>query len=337
MDKPTNLQTPDENPNESTPVQVTDEENLSLKTDDPTPVTATVEPSKAENKRADDKSMPARVYQDVAELDKLEQEYTPQEFESLAKLYEETMSDFSVGQVVLGKVLAVNDKEVSIDIGFKSEGTVPIDEFPDPSDVVVGDNIEVYIDDIEDAEGLLVLSKKKADFMQAWDRLINKFENGEIIEGRCARRIKGGIVVDLGGVDAFLPGSQIDVRPIRDFDALIGRNMEFKIVKVNHMRKNIVVSHRVLVEQELKGQREKILRDLERGQILEGAVKNITDFGVFIDLGGVDGLLHINDLSWGRVSHPSEIVSLDEKIKVVVLDFNEAKDRISLGLKQLQP
>jgi small subunit ribosomal protein S1 len=292
--------------------------------------------SSGDNGHSEDPQAP-EVYQDKTELDREEQEYSEEEFEELAKLYEETMSDFVSGQVVVGKVLAVNDKDVAIDIGFKSEGTVPIEEFDDPGDVMVGDNIEVFIDNVEDSEGLLVLSKKKADFMKAWDRLIDKYEKGEIIEGRCSRRIKGGIVVDLGGVDAFLPGSQIDVRPIRDFDALIGQSMDFKIVKVNHMRKNIVVSHRVLVEEELKGQREKILSELERGQILEGTVKNITDFGVFIDLGGVDGLLHINDLSWGRVSHPSEIVSLDEKIRVVVLDFNEAKDRISLGLKQLQP
>ena len=300
--------------------------------------TVSAEPEPAKEVPADISELSSdKVYTSLEELDSLEKEYSDEEFESLAKIYDETLSEFMPGQVVLGKVLAVNDKEVSVDIGFKSEGVIPIDEFADPSDVVVGDTIEVYIDDIEDADGYLVLSKKKADFMRVWDEVVKSYERGDIIKGKCVRRIKGGIVVDLGGVDAFLPGSQIDVRPIRDFDALIGQEMEFKIVKVNHMRKNIVVSHRVLVEEEMKGQREKILEELERGQILEGTVKNITDFGVFIDLGGVDGLLHINDLSWGRVSHPSEIVSLDEKIKVVVLDFNEQKDRISLGLKQLQP
>jgi len=273
----------------------------------------------------------------IEELDMLEKEYSDKEFEDMAKLYEDTLLDFKSGQVVIGKVLAVNDKEVSVDIGFKSEGTIPIDEFADPSDIVVGDNVEVLIDEIEDVDGFLVLSKKKADFMRIWEKVIESFEKGEILSGKCVRRIKGGIVVDLGGVDAFLPGSQIDVRPIRDFDALINKEMDFKIVKVNHIRKNIVVSHRVLVEEEMKGQREKILVELERGQVLEGTVKNITDFGVFIDLGGVDGLLHINDLSWGRVAHPSEVVALDEKINVVILDFNEDKDRISLGLKQLQP
>lgn len=278
-----------------------------------------------------------KVYDSVEELDKLEQEYSEEEFEALSKFYEDTLVDFKPGQVVYGKVLAIGDKEVSVDIGFKSEGSVPVDEFDNIEELNIGDTVEVLIDEIEDSEGFLILSKKKADFMRTWDKIIESYENGEILKGQCVRRIKGGIVVDLGGVDAFLPGSQIDVRPIRDFDALIGKEMDFKIVKVNHLRKNIVVSHRVLVEEEMKGQREKILSELERGQILEGIVKNITDFGVFIDLGGVDGLLHINDLSWGRVSHPSEVVALDEKINVVVLDFNEPKDRISLGLKQLQP
>lgn len=280
---------------------------------------------------------PNTAVRSQALYDPFEQEYSEEEIENLSKLYEETLVDFKSGQVVMGKVLAKNEKEVSVDIGFKSEGVIPIDEFGSPDEVQVGDTIEVFIDEVEDADGFLALSKKKADFMRTWDQVTRSYEQGDTLTGRCVRRIKGGIVVDLGGVDAFLPGSQIDVRPIRDFDALIGSDMEFKIVKVNNLRKNIVVSHRVLVEEEMKGQREQILYDLERGQILFGTVKNITDFGVFIDLGGVDGLLHINDLSWGRVSHPSEVVSLDEKIKVMVLDYNEDKNRISLGLKQLQP
>jgi small subunit ribosomal protein S1 len=338
VDNQTDLEQPENNPaqeqmeptsekvstGEATAYQVEEE---SVKTEEAEPVSTQ---AKAE-------VMPEIEYSSIMELDNLEKEYSESEFESLAKMYDETMTDFTPGEVVVGKVLAVNDKEVSVDIGFKSEGTIPIDEFPDPNNVVIGENIEVLIDDIEDVEGYLVLSKRKADFMRLWEKIIHSYENDEVLPGKCTRRIKGGIVVDLGGVDAFLPGSQIDVRPIRDFDALIGETMDFKIVKVNHMRKNIVVSHRVLVERELRGQRERILEELERGQVLEGVVKNITDFGVFIDLGGVDGLLHINDLSWGRVSYPSEIVSLDERIKVVVLDFNEEKDRISLGLKQLQP
>ncbi len=269
--------------------------------------------------------------------DEDEEGYSSEEFDQLANLYEETLSDFVSGEVVTGKVLAINEKEVAVDIGFKSEGVIPIDEFDDRSQIQVGQDIQVFIDDIEDPDGMLVLSKKKADFMRVWDLVNKSYDRGEIVKGKCVRRIKGGIVVDLSGVDAFLPGSQIDVRPIRDFDALIGQMMDFKIVKINNLRKNIVVSHRALVEEAMKGQREKILTDLQKGQVLEGAVKNITDFGVFIDLGGVDGLLHINDLSWGRVAHPSEVVALDEKIKVIVLDYNEDKDRISLGLKQLQP
>ena len=305
--------------------------SASAKTAGDVPETNTSDESVAE------KANPGDVYHDKDRLDELEKEYSDSEFDELSKLYEDTLIDFKQGEVVEGKVLSIGDKEVSVDIGFKSEGSVPIEEFDDPEDLKIGDGVEVLIDEIEDAEGHLILSKKKADFMRTWEQVIKSHENDEVLKGKCMRRIKGGIVVDLGGVDAFLPGSQIDVRPIRDFDSLIGQEMEFKIVKVNHLRKNIVVSHRVLVEEEMKGMREKILENLERGQILEGTVKNITDFGVFIDLGGVDGLLHINDLSWGRVSHPSEVVALDEKIKVVILDFNEKKDRISLGLKQLQP
>ncbi len=263
--------------------------------------------------------------------------YSEDEYNEMLALYENTLSDFVEGELVVGKILAVSDKEVAVDIGFKSEGVISIDEFNKPDEINVGDDIEVFLDNVEDKDGQLVLSKRKADFLRTWERILDSYNKDETLFGICSRRIKGGIVVDLQGVEAFLPGSQIDVRPIRDFDALIGKEMEFKIVKVNELRKNIVVSHRVLVEEGMKEQRQKILVDLEKGQILEGSVKNITDFGVFIDLGGVDGLLHINDLSWGRVSHPSEIVSLDEKINIQILDFNETKDRISLGYKQLQP
>lgn len=275
----------------------------------------------------------------VYSLDEVQDDvgYSADEFSEMVDLYEKTMTDFVEGELVVGKILAVSDKEVAVDIGFKSEGVIPIEEFGDPESIKVGDDIEVFLDNVEDSDGQLVLSKKKADFLRVWEKIMNSYERDEVLRGTCTRRIKGGIVVDLMGVDAFLPGSQIDVKPIRDFDALIGQEMDFRIVKVNEPRKNIVVSHRVLIEEGMKEQRQKILENLEKGQILEGTVKNITDFGVFIDLGGVDGLLHINDLSWGRVSHPSEVVSLDEKIKVQILDFNEAKDRISLGLKQLQP
>lgn len=275
----------------------------------------------------------------VISIDELEEEneYSEEDLENFKNLYEGTISEFVEGEVVTGKIIAIGTKEVSIDIGFKSEGVVAIDEFSNRADLEIGQDIEVFLDNVEDSDGQLVLSREKAEFMRDWERVVNSFNSGDVLEGRCVRRIKGGMVVDLNGVDAFLPGSQIDVRPIRDFDAFIGKTLDFRIVKVNELRKNIVVSHRVLVEEQLVGQRKEILDKLEKGQVLEGIVKNITDFGVFIDLGGVDGLLHINDLSWGRVNHPSEIVSLDEKIKVQVLDFNEDKNRISLGLKQLQP
>ena len=288
---------------------------------------------------APEKSAKFAPEEKMVSLEDLEEEaeYSEKEFQEMLDLYEKTMSDFVEGELVIGKILAVNDKEVAVDIGFKSEGVIPIDEFSQRDPINVGDDIEVFLDNVEDSDGQLVLSKRKADFLRTWERVLESYNNDATLHGICSRRIKGGIVVDLQGVEAFLPGSQIDVRPIRDFDALIGQEMEFKIVKVNEARKNIVVSHRVLIEEGMKEQREKILANLEKGQILEGSVKNITDFGVFIDLGGVDGLLHINDLSWGRVGHPSEIVSLDEKIKIQILDFNEQKDRISLGFKQLQP
>ena len=266
-----------------------------------------------------------------------EQTYSEEEYQRFVEFYDRTLSDIRQGQIVVGRVLAVTDLEVLIDIGFKSEGTVPLEEFGDPPDVKVGDKVEVFLETIEDSDGQLVLSKRKATFVRLWDKVVDIYNQGGTIEGKCVRRIKGGIVVDLMGVDAFLPGSQIDVKPIRDFDALIGQTYTFMVVKVNKLRKNIVVSRRALLEESMKEQRKEVLTTLEKGQVREGMVKNITDFGVFVDLGGVDGLLHINDLSWGRVNHPSEVVKLDQKINVVILDFNDAKDRISLGLKQLQP
>jgi small subunit ribosomal protein S1 len=266
-----------------------------------------------------------------------ESEYSEEEYKHFVELYSRTLVDIEEGQIVQGRILAISDKDVVVDIGFKSEGTVPKEEFQDISAVKVGDSVEVYLDTLEDIDGQLQLSKRKADFMRLWDQVVEVHNEGGTIEGTCMRRIKGGIVVDLNGVDAFLPGSQIDVKPIRDFDALIGKKFKFRIVKVNRMRKNIVVSRRALLEENMAEQREEILKELEKGQVRQGTVKNITDFGVFVDLGGVDGLLHINDLSWGRVNHPSEVVKLDQQINVVVLDFNDAKDRISLGMKQLTP
>jgi small subunit ribosomal protein S1 len=266
-----------------------------------------------------------------------EREYGEEQYNNLIKLYEGTLGKINEGEIVTGRVVAIGDTEVSVDIGFKSEGTVPLAEFTRPDELKVGATIEVFLESVEDKDGQLVLSRKRADFMRIWERVTKSFETGEVLQGRCVRRIKGGIVVDLLGIDAFLPGSQIDVRPVRDFDAFIGRTMDFKVVKINHPSENVVVSHKVLVEEEMAGQRKAILDKLEKGQILEGTVKAITDFGVFVDLGGVDGLVHITDLSWGRINHPSEIVKLDQSINVVVLDFDMEKKRISLGYKQLQP
>jgi len=266
-----------------------------------------------------------------------EREYSESEYKELTKLYESTLNSISEGEIVKGKVVHIADNQVTVDIGFKSEGTIPASEFPHIKEMKIGDVIEVFLESVENKDGQLILSRKRADFMRVWERVVKSFETGEVLKGRCMRRTKGGIVVDLLGIDAFLPGSQIDVRPVRDFDAFIGREMEFRVVKVNHPSENVVVSHKVLVEEELAGQRKAILDSLEKGQILEGHVKAITDFGVFVDLGGVDGLVHITDLSWGRVNHPSEVVKLDQTINVVVLDFDQEKKRISLGLKQLLP
>ncbi len=268
---------------------------------------------------------------------KEEQEYADKELEVLTNLYEQTMNRITEGEIVNGRILNITDSDVVIDIGFKSEGLVPKEEFDNIDELKPGDEVEVYLETLEGSDGQLTLSRKRADFIRVWEGLVEKYENDEVIPGTIVRRIKGGMVVNLSGVDAFLPGSQIDVKPIRDFDAYLGKQLNFKIVKVNHARKNIVVSSRVLIEKEMESQRKEILNTLERGQVRKGTVKNITDFGVFIDLGGVDGLLHITDLSWGRVNHPSELVKLDQELEVMILDYNEQKDRISLGLKQLQP
>ncbi|HEX7573986.1 MAG TPA: 30S ribosomal protein S1 [Bacteroidota bacterium] len=266
-----------------------------------------------------------------------DQEYGDTERSDLTKMYEGTLGKISEGEIVRGRIVHIGDTEVTVDIGFKSEGNVPLAEFKNRDELKVGDTIEVFLEAVENKDGVLVLSRKRADFMRIWERVTKSFETGEVLQGRCVRRIKGGIVVDLLGIDAFLPGSQIDVRPVRDFDAFIGKTMDFRVVKINGPSENVVVSHKILVEEEMSGQRKAIIESLEKGQILEGTVKAITDFGVFVDLGGVDGLVHITDLSWGRINHPSEIVKLDQTINVVVLDFDQEKKRISLGYKQLQP
>ncbi len=261
--------------------------------------------------------------------------YRPGQVEEILQDYDKSLEGIEEGQVVKGKILRINEKEVIVDVNFKSEGIIPISEFKNVQDFKPGDEIDVYLEQVEDSEGQIILSKSRADFLKVWDRIYESYENQETVEGRLVRRIKGGVVVDLFGVDAFLPGSQIDLRQIPDMDAIIGQSFKFRVIKVNKARRNIVVSRRVILEEDRSAMREKILAELEKSQVREGTVKNITDFGAFIDLGGVDGLLHITDMSWGRVNHPSEIVALGDKLKVKVLDFNENKERISLGLKQL--
>jgi len=261
--------------------------------------------------------------------------YRPAEVQNALEQYQESLEGIEEGKVVKGKILKITDKEVFVDVNFKSEGVLPRSEFKDVDSFKIGDEIEVFLEQVEDSEGQLILSKSRADFLRVWDRIFEAYEAQEVVEGSILRRIKGGVVVDLFGVDAFLPGSQIDLRQIPDMDSLLGKSFKFKVIKLNKARRNIVVSRRVILEEDRNHLREKILTELDKGQIREGTVKNITDFGAFIDLGGVDGLLHITDMSWGRVNHPSEIVALGDKIQVKVLDFNENKERISLGLKQL--
>ncbi|MCS6808689.1 MAG: 30S ribosomal protein S1 [Bacteroidota bacterium] len=255
----------------------------------------------------------------------------------LTSMFEKTLSTINENEIIKGRIVAINENEVAIDIGFKSEGIVPLSEFSNRDELKIGDEVEVFLENIEDSEGKMVLSRRRADFMRIWERINKAFETQEIVQAKILRRIKGGMVVDLMGIDAFLPGSQIDIKPVRDFDAWIGRTLDVRVVKINHPNENVVVSHKVLLEEQLAGVRQEVLERLEKGLVLEGHVKAIADFGVFIDLGGVDGLVHITDLSWGRVTHPSEIVQLDEKVKVVVLDFDSEKRRISLGMKQLTP
>ena len=255
----------------------------------------------------------------------------------LEKAYDETLNKVTEHQVVEGTVISVDKKEVIVNIGYKSDGIIPASEFRYNPDLKVGDKVEVYVENQEDTKGQLVLSHKKARLSKSWERVNAALENEEVIQGYIKCRTKGGMIVDVFGIEAFLPGSQIDVHPIRDYDVFVGKTMEFKVVKINQEFRNVVVSHKALIEQELEQQRKEIIGKLEKGQILEGTVKNITTYGVFVDLGGVDGLIHITDLSWGRVSDPHEVVSLDQKINVVILDFDEEKKRIALGLKQLTP
>ncbi len=267
------------------------------------------------------------------------EDYDDSEYNEMVGMYETTLNEIEEKEIVSGKIISIDEKYVVVDIGFKSEGIIAVNEFPSVilENLGPGDEVDVFLDKVEDREGQLILSRRKADILNAWENIEKSHETGEIVEGYIKRRIKGGMVVDVFGIDAFLPGSQIDVRPVRDFDAYVGRTMEFQVVKLNMSAENVVVSHRALIESDLEDQREQILDTIESGQVLEGMVKNITDFGVFIDLGGVDGLLHITDLSWGRVEDPHEIVQLDQKLNVAVIEFDEKSKRVSLGLKQLQP
>ena len=251
--------------------------------------------------------------------------------------YLSTFSDISEREIITGRVIGINEKEILIDIGFKSEGIIKRDEFAEDALPDIGEKLDVYLERMEDESGKTVLSKEKADFLRRWTKLREVHETGEIISGRIVRRIKGGMVVDLDGVQAFLPGSQIDVRPVKDFDKYIDTDMDLRVVKFNEFRKNVVVSHKAILEESLAVQRDELFSKLEIGSIMEGRVKNITDFGVFIDLGGIDGLLHITDLSWGRVNHPSELIGLDDSLTVKIIDFDKDKKRVSLGLKQLTP
>ena len=267
----------------------------------------------------------------------VDDEYSKEKIAEFESLIDSSFRDVDENQIILGKIVGIQGEKVIIDVGFKSDGTIDKSEFSSNEEIKIGSQVEVVIEKKEDENGIPVLSKKRADFLKAWNRIMEAYKNDQVLQGKILKRIKGGMVVDLGGVEAFLPGSQIDVRPVRDFDAYVGKTMDFKVVKVNELLENVVVSHKALIEADLIEQRNQILESLEKGQILEGVVKAITDFGVFVDLNGVDGLIHITDLSWGRINHPSEVVKLDEVIKVVVTDFDKEKKRISLSLKQLQP
>jgi len=262
--------------------------------------------------------------------------YSDAERKEMEDLYTSTLTEVTEKEVITGTVVGVTDKDVIVNIGFKSDGLVPLSEFRDfDGELKAGDEVQVYLEEQENANGQLILSRRKAKIVKAWENIQKGYEEDLVIDGMVKRRTKGGLIVDIYGVEAFLPGSQIDVKPIRDFDVFVNKKMEVKVVKINYTNDNVVVSHKVLIEKDLEAQKTEILNNLEKGQVLEGVIKNMTNFGVFIDLGGVDGLLHITDISWGRINHPEEVLSLDEKVNVVVLDFDDDKRRISLGMKQL--
>jgi len=290
----------------------------------------------AEIKMAETKEAPVELENfDWNAVGKKGEGYSKDEREKLDAAYEKTLKSDAANEIIDGKVVSKNSKEVVVNIGYKSDGIVQLTEFRYNPDLKVGDTVEVYIESQEDKNGQLILSHKTARAMKSWERVNQALETGEVIQGYVKCRTKGGLIADVFGIEAFLPGSQIDVKPIRDYDIYVGKTMEFKVVKINNEFKNVVVSHKALIEAELEIQKKEIISKLEKGQVLEGTVKNITSYGVFIDLGGVDGLIHITDLAWGRINHPEEIVKLDQKINVVILDFDNEKKRIALGLKQL--
>ncbi len=305
------------------------------------PVEAAVETVKEEAPKAEKKSsvLNASVKPEDFDWDAFEggDVYGDTDRKAIEEAYDKTLSKVVENEVVEGEITGLNKREVVVTIGGKSEGVIPVSEFRYDPDLKVGDKVEVYVESAEDKKGQLVLSHRKARTLKSWDRVNEAFENDEIVRGFVKTRTKGGMIVDVFGIEAFLPGSQIDIKPIRDYDQFVNQNIDCKIVKINQEFRNVVVSHKALLEAEQEQKRAELIGKLEKGQILEGVVKNITNYGVFVDLGGVDGLIHITDLSWGRVNHPEEVVSLDEKIKVVVLDFNEQQKRIALGLKQLTP
>ena len=325
----------DSAPVEETPADVTPEEapvsepKEEKPAEEAAPVAETPEPAPAPEAVADD---------DDDDFDWEEAEgYSKAERTRMEDLYASTLSELREGEIVAGTVVSIGEKEVILNIGFKSEGVVPLSEFRGQEELKPGDEVEVYLESVEDKNGQLVLSRRRAKHMRTWSRILSAEVDDLVLQGLVKRRTKGGFVVDISGIEAFLPGSQIDVKPVRDFDAYVGKTMDFKVVKINLQYENVVISHKVLIEKDLEKQRQEILKNLEKGQVLEGTVKNMTNFGVFIDLGGVDGLLHITDISWGRINHPEEVLNLDQKINIVVLDFDDEKKRISLGLKQLEP
>jgi len=282
------------------------------------------------------KKEPAPAKEEKDKIKILVSDYDEDEYKKMLSLYEKTFNVIKENELVKGKIVAINGDDVLIDIGSKSDGRVSVNEFSNPEEIVVGNTIEVFLEKIEDKEGQLVLSKKKADSMKMWDNIVAAQTNGSIVKGKCIRRIKGGFIVDISGLTAFLPGSQIDTKPIRDYDEYVGKVMDFKIIKVNNQNENIIISHKMIIEESMAGQREELLKTIQKGMTLKAVVKAITDFGVFVDLGGLDGLIHITDLSWGRINHPSDVVKLDQDINVSVLEFDPEKQRVYLGLKQLQ-